>query len=124
MIRRPPRSTRTDTLFPYTTLFRSVGIEGLIDLVGMRHDAAYGAAVFAQLEVGTDFVRHLAQFILQGLGVAHIGQLAIEMLLMTLAARLAIFTYLPTGSLLTRAMKSSGLKSRSSTWELRLAAME
>src|SRR3546814_7903737 len=25
MIRRPPRSTRTDTLFPYTTLFRSQG---------------------------------------------------------------------------------------------------
>src|SRR3546814_10822701 len=25
MIRRPPRSTRTDTRFPYTTLFRSVG---------------------------------------------------------------------------------------------------
>src|SRR3546814_1135243 len=30
MIRRPPRSTRTDTLFPYTTLFRSTGgrVEG------------------------------------------------------------------------------------------------
>src|SRR3546814_3201955 len=31
MIRRPPRSTRTDTLFPYTTLFRSqerVGLSG------------------------------------------------------------------------------------------------
>src|SRR3546814_4574141 len=28
MIRRPPRSTRTDTLFPYTTLFRS-GVIGL-----------------------------------------------------------------------------------------------
>src|SRR3546814_14650958 len=27
MIRRPPRSTRTDTLFPYTTLFRSEGEE-------------------------------------------------------------------------------------------------
>src|SRR3546814_10427752 len=26
MIRRPPRSTRTDTLFPYTTLFRSTGV--------------------------------------------------------------------------------------------------
>src|SRR3546814_4630204 len=26
MIRRPPRSTRTDTLFPYTTLFRSEGV--------------------------------------------------------------------------------------------------
>src|SRR3546814_6368123 len=28
MIRRPPRSTRTDTLFPYTTLFRSPGHGG------------------------------------------------------------------------------------------------
>src|SRR3546814_8943602 len=27
MIRRPPRSTRTDTLFPYTTLFRSFGTD-------------------------------------------------------------------------------------------------
>src|SRR3546814_13827985 len=31
MIRRPPRSTRTDTLFPYTTLFRSLA-EGGQDL--------------------------------------------------------------------------------------------
>src|SRR3546814_3876940 len=29
MIRRPPRSTRTDTLFPYTTLFRSLLLKGL-----------------------------------------------------------------------------------------------
>src|SRR3546814_19081638 len=29
MIRRPPRSTRTDTLFPYTTLFRSEGFSEL-----------------------------------------------------------------------------------------------
>src|SRR3546814_7166856 len=28
MIRRPPRSTRTDTLFPYTTLFRSLALLG------------------------------------------------------------------------------------------------
>src|SRR3546814_2145840 len=39
MIRRPPRSTRTDTLFPYTTLFRSVhagvGADGLG--AGQRH---------------------------------------------------------------------------------------
>src|SRR3546814_6583440 len=33
MIRRPPRSTRTDTLFPYTTLFRSAG--------GERQDAEH-----------------------------------------------------------------------------------
>src|SRR3546814_9552897 len=30
MIRRPPRSTRTDTLFPYTTLFRSIEVGGFI----------------------------------------------------------------------------------------------
>src|SRR3546814_11961739 len=34
MIRRPPRSTRTDTLFPYTTLFRShVTLAAGVDLV-------------------------------------------------------------------------------------------
>src|SRR3546814_5448157 len=31
MIRRPPRSTRTDTLFPYTTLVRSHGVQHLAD---------------------------------------------------------------------------------------------
>src|SRR3546814_16110695 len=42
MIRRPPRSTRTDTLFPYTTLFRSPGEHGVeFDAVGqlLRPDA-------------------------------------------------------------------------------------
>src|SRR3546814_6253000 len=34
MIRRPPRSTRTDTLFPYTTLFRSNPVLVLTDGVG------------------------------------------------------------------------------------------
>src|SRR3546814_20328556 len=29
MIRRPPRSTRTDTLFPYTTLFRSTSFKSI-----------------------------------------------------------------------------------------------
>src|SRR3546814_1932071 len=35
MIRRPPRSTRTDTLFPYTTLFRSFG-DGFLGPGGQR----------------------------------------------------------------------------------------
>src|SRR3546814_9250235 len=36
MIRRPPRSTRTDTLFPYTTLFRSLAqIEKIAKRVGL-----------------------------------------------------------------------------------------
>src|SRR3546814_9784329 len=34
MIRRPPRSTRTDTLFPYTTLFRS--LQGPLNLLPER----------------------------------------------------------------------------------------
>src|SRR3546814_10888036 len=35
MIRRPPRSTRTDTLFPYTTLFRSaIGLNSLLCDIG------------------------------------------------------------------------------------------
>src|SRR3546814_16465936 len=53
MIRRPPRSTRTDTLFPYTTLFRSWNARffELLDLP------------YAHAQVGTpliDIVRFLA----------------------------------------------------------------
>src|SRR3546814_14062115 len=39
MIRRPPRSTRTDTLFPYTTLFRS---HGAIELYEPQTDQLAG----------------------------------------------------------------------------------
>src|SRR3546814_15182149 len=59
MIRRPPRSTRTDTLFPYTTLFRSVrpddcpGIAALgfedvlerLEHVRVAQVPAFGAAI-------------------------------------------------------------------------------
>src|SRR3546814_11692857 len=41
MIRRPPRSTRTDTLFPYTTLFRSAKAE--LAVSKDRDDLARGA---------------------------------------------------------------------------------
>src|SRR3546814_6974343 len=41
MIRRPPRSTRTDTLFPYTTLFRSVGFDDDPDDVGAVSSLGY-----------------------------------------------------------------------------------
>src|SRR3546814_8696105 len=44
MIRLPPRSTRTDTLFPYTTLFRSgAGHQSFVDLIGRhRRDLVVG----------------------------------------------------------------------------------
>src|SRR3546814_6844593 len=55
MIRRPPRSTRTDTLFPYTTLFRSLGVAGAAEhaarLRGKREDVA-GLGKVARLRVG------------------------------------------------------------------------
>src|SRR3546814_7583407 len=50
MLRRPPRSTRTDTLFPYTTLFRSgcsAAIRGTLIAVGSvsRQASGSGSAI-------------------------------------------------------------------------------
>src|SRR3546814_5133315 len=50
MIRRPPRSTRTDTLFPYTTLFRSAARAGRLPAhqrqdVGRTLSGRAGAAI-------------------------------------------------------------------------------
>src|SRR3546814_16765939 len=73
MIRRPPRSTRTDALFPYTTLFRSgrARVVIFVDAVAEAHQAerivlvlrardifgdALGAADFAQ-HVERGFIR-------------------------------------------------------------------
>src|SRR3546814_6631930 len=50
MIRRPPRSTRTDTLFPYTTLFRSHINRGIQDGVASMAMTAE-QALAAQQEV-------------------------------------------------------------------------
>src|SRR3546814_2626086 len=49
MIRRPPRSTRTDTLFPYTTLFRSEADVVPIDVLHceVEHRAQPGRACVA-----------------------------------------------------------------------------
>src|SRR3546814_8227137 len=41
MIRRPPRSTRTDTLFPYTTLFRSGRRVDLVQRLPRLHSSAF-----------------------------------------------------------------------------------
>src|SRR3546814_5281518 len=59
MIRRPPRSTRTDTLFPYPTLFRSDADQLVLDELGCALITAPDAdvrqhAVFAGLFAGFD----------------------------------------------------------------------
>src|SRR3546814_11655170 len=61
MIRRPPRSTRTDTLFPYTTLFRS-------HLLGDRVEA---------VELGLDVADGLLDVLQDGLSLAQ-GRLLLE----------------------------------------------
>src|SRR3546814_13918666 len=48
MIRRPPRSTRTDTLFPYTTLFRSPLVWLLVFAAGFR--ATLGLSIIPPYE--------------------------------------------------------------------------
>src|SRR3546814_10253820 len=53
MIRRPPRSTRTDTLFPYTTLFRSIVLQNKLMPKGcenvQQHEAKH--------QIGQQFMR-------------------------------------------------------------------
>src|SRR3546814_3846503 len=57
MIRRPPRSTRTDTLFPYTTLFRSETHGLAVAAPGRPAVVALGGRLFAQADVH----RHVAR---------------------------------------------------------------
>src|SRR3546814_18294426 len=46
MTRDPPRSPLTDTLVPYTTLFRSAGIRNVVPArLARRHDLAFNAAL-------------------------------------------------------------------------------
>src|SRR3546814_10551459 len=47
MIRRPPRSTLTDTLFPYTTLVRSQKPLGIVDMLDVGLRSSYVSAYYA-----------------------------------------------------------------------------
>src|SRR3546814_87305 len=56
MIRRPPRSTRTDTLFPYTTLFRSITCAvAALGATSAAHAADYKSEYKLSIVVGTAF---------------------------------------------------------------------
>src|SRR3546814_2590563 len=68
MIRRPPRSTRTDTLFPYTTLFRSdrpLDENGVADRLVLRNESVIPQAPlqeagrgFRELEFDAEAAEH------------------------------------------------------------------
>src|SRR3546814_12224323 len=76
MIRRPPRSTRTDTLFPYTTLFRSL-ITRPKDLMDNATPGANGLAAVGLLRLaaltGSDRYREHGEAT-----VALVGPLAVQ----------------------------------------------
>src|SRR3546814_11683581 len=54
MIRRPPRSTRTDTLFPYTTLFRSMMLENELAHRSLEEVEAGLDAIAAAMDASID----------------------------------------------------------------------
>src|SRR3546814_11617799 len=78
MIRRPPRSTRTDTLFPYTTLFRSDGrvaiAHSLVELADLPAMApfhrALGRLLDRQLPLPPPHVTLYTAGRAQGIGVS------------------------------------------------------
>src|SRR3546814_12474609 len=89
MKRRPPRSTRTDTLFPYTTLFRSPPIERIHFISDRSFDepipyfanklCGHAQPYGFRLRVGNDFclARFIANHLAIGLdpgGGPHIGE--------------------------------------------------
>src|SRR3546814_15546712 len=59
MIRRPPRSTRTDTLFPYTTLFRSVVTGYFLSDVLSRFRRMFPQITVTLVEDKRDYIEHL-----------------------------------------------------------------
>src|SRR3546814_2643134 len=59
MIRRPPRSTRTDTLFPYTTLVRSLRFgDAVIHIDSRERQLAFLGQIIKAMNAGGRFLRH------------------------------------------------------------------
>src|SRR3546814_10465268 len=78
MIRRPPRSTRTDTLFPYTTLFRSKILDRIDVMVRRRRDERHARSGVTQAR---DHLRHLEAGKLAALaGLCALGDLDLKLL--------------------------------------------
>src|SRR3546814_18298985 len=80
MIRRPPRSTRTDTLFPYTTLFRSGLASALWARIEKAQDkeqaVAQASAIVAKMadkRVALDVLEQALHPSVRSLPVAHLA---------------------------------------------------
>src|SRR3546814_2167973 len=74
MIRRPPRSTRTDPLYPYTTLFRSACPQPVVAAVdGICAGAGAMIALACDMRLGTPQARTAFLFTRVGLAGADMG---------------------------------------------------
>src|SRR3546814_15420566 len=66
MLRRPPRSTRTDTLFPYTTLFRSISCFRIAEIsaarISMASSPSHGLLQMLQLRTDRTVEQARAHF--------------------------------------------------------------
>src|SRR3546814_1243446 len=98
MIRRPPRSTRTDTLFPYTTLFRSVRRCGQI----LQHRAQTAGS-----KIAADFPHRTPRQAATGQCpfVQHGAVVAVEAAVRTDAAQFAVDDKTPAARLTARVAK-------------------
>src|SRR3546814_10865193 len=75
MIRRPPRSTRTDTLFPYTTLFRSFILAGAAAGIAAAFNTPLGGVVFAIEELSEAFEHRFSGTLLTAVIIAGVVSL-------------------------------------------------
>src|SRR3546814_3638975 len=116
MIRRPPRSTRTDTLFPYTTLCRSIGIgvDRVADLDAVIIDREAEPAGEARREDGAQRQR-VGGFLLE-VEIAAVGAEDI-------APRLPIFLVEPFGRLPREQGPDAGAEARSEEHQSALQAL-
>src|SRR3546814_15351689 len=91
MIRRPPRSTRTDTLFPYTTLFRSTCYVGFafafgrwVDLRGRRNAVVAGIGLWSLATAACGFANSFGKMFAAraavGVGEASLNPAAYSMI--------------------------------------------
>src|SRR3546814_12660997 len=73
MIRRPPRSTRTDTLFPYTSLFRSLlGGALLLKLLAVDEDIEHALRAVREGLTNGDMTRHPGDHVSRALRVERV----------------------------------------------------
>src|SRR3546814_13833365 len=77
MIRRPPRSTRTDTLFPYTTLFRSV-IESIGPMVATMRLPFSERNLRPGVTLSGPSMMALADYAMYAVILGHIGKVALD----------------------------------------------